>query len=72
MERGDVPLEAFDKQMADINQHGFGLDLVFGSCAIQTISDDTTKKPCAQIFSEIKQINAANKPWVATGDNVLS
>lgn len=56
MERGDVPLAAFDKQMADINQHGFGLDSVFGGCAIQKIADDSTKKPCESIFLEIRKI----------------
>lgn len=53
VERGDRPLEAFDRQMVDINQHVFSLDSVFGGCTIQTIGDDATKKPCEQIFREI-------------------
>lgn len=71
MERGDVSLDAFERQMEDINQHGFGLDSLFGGCAIQTITDKGTKKPCDQIFREINQVNSANS-WDATGDKPAS
>ena len=54
MERADVPLGAFEKQMADICQHGFALDAIFGDFKVQTIADDGTKKPCEEILTEIE------------------